>query len=73
LRGRKEIGQKKPSRVSSEDFDEKAQDRVEKDKEPEDLPVKRLSLFHPAQKEKEDESAHCLVELGRMEGDVQLR
>ena len=70
MRSGKEVCEEEPPRIASEDFNEKTRDRIEEEKEPEGLPIKRLSLFHPAQKEKEGQAICRIIELGRMKGNV---
>jgi hypothetical protein len=67
----KETSKEKPPRITSEDFDEKPSDRIEEEKEPEDLTVKSLSLLHPIQKEEDGQTIGRIIKLGGMKGNIQ--
>jgi hypothetical protein len=60
----------KPSRIIPHRFDKEAEDRIKKEKKPEDLTVKRLFLFFPSQKEKEDQTTSGLVQLRGVERNI---
>jgi hypothetical protein len=72
LGGGEEILKNESPWVPSNRFNKKPENRIKKKKEPEDLSVKGLSLCLPIQKEEDSQTAGSLIELGGMEGDVQL-
>ena len=62
---------KEPPRITPHHLDKEARYGIENEEEPEDLAIKGLSSFHPDQKEEDGQAIGGIIELSRVERNVQ--